>query len=325
MVRQAAVVLAAIAWLASPAAFADEAATEPAKPQVVIEDAKGPPQDELFVPGLHVRHVPVPIFNNFERWELWTMGTLAVALPLSIIFQSEIAAWRFGGTLIGSPPSFDVEISEALWSGPEPPSYLEGIDKFGGIVVPIAASLFYLSDGVVTAARGVGFTGDVYSLHHALAFGEAFLFTGFVTQLGKLGIGRLRPRYELGRVPPDDGDVETFLSFPSGHTSISFCVGSYLFRDLGDYLVNERGWGLWAGRIAPGVVIYSIALTIAYQRVADQDHYFSDVLIGAALGTTIGHWIYSRHFDEHGHPRHNRGRKIEIIAGPTSVGVQGSF
>ena len=62
-------------------------------------------------------------------------------------------------------------------------------------------------------------------------------------------------------------------SMPSGHTSQSFAVAA---------VVNEI-YGQNAG-----IVAYLIASLVGISRINDNDHYLSDVIIGAGIGTAIG-------------------------------------
>ncbi|MBI2791751.1 MAG: phosphatase PAP2 family protein [Gammaproteobacteria bacterium] len=73
---------------------------------------------------------------------------------------------------------------------------------------------------------------------------------------------------------------ENNMSFPSGHTAAAFVGASYLHHRYG--LV----WG------AP---MYAIAGVIGYQRVNVKDHYWSDVIAGAAIGYAAGALFTARY------------------------------
>ena len=72
-----------------------------------------------------------------------------------------------------------------------------------------------------------------------------------------------------------NGEMGTFFS---GHTSSSFCMASVLHEAYG-HLV--------------GVPLYGLATLVAIERVEDQEHYFADVIMGAVVGTVIGHSVAS--------------------------------
>lgn len=67
-------------------------------------------------------------------------------------------------------------------------------------------------------------------------------------------------------------------TFPSGHTSSSFVVASVLHEAYGH---------------AVGIPLYGLAALVAHERLEDGEHYLSDVVMGAVLGTLVGHSVAS--------------------------------
>lgn len=275
----------------------------------------------------------VPLVESFSPLELGAIGGLVLANALSLAFEAEIAAAR--EPAIGDPWSWDREISDALWRGPEAAlagRWLGGVpDDVGYVVAPLAAFGFY---GVETAwlyASGRSATGDRNADHELLALAEAYGATMLTTQLAKLGIGRERPLWALDRAPPGTPrDEEATLSFFSGHSSSSFCLASFVWRDLSDWLVAERladassAARLWAGRVLPAVVLYGAAGTVALSRIIDRKHYFSDVVVGSAVGAAFGHLFYALHFDGTGRPRRRRS-SVGVLPVAGGLGVAGRF
>ena len=72
-----------------------------------------------------------------------------------------------------------------------------------------------------------------------------------------------------------NGEVGTF---PSGHTSSSFVMASVLHEAYGHVV---------------GIPLYGLATLVALERVEDGEHYTSDVLMGAVLGSVVGHTVAS--------------------------------
>jgi membrane-associated phospholipid phosphatase len=89
----------------------------------------------------------------------------------------------------------------------------------------------------------------------------------------KLCVGRIRPYHG---VPPFELhpfsraiiDVEAGFSFPSGDASLAFAMAAGLS------FVIPRLWPLW----------WSLAIVVGLERIAENAHYPSDVVAGAALG-----------------------------------------
>ena len=91
------------------------------------------------------------------------------------------------------------------------------------------------------------------------------------TQLLKHTIRQLRP----------DGSND--LSTPSGHTSFAFSNATFLAIEYKD----ELPWIPYAS--------YGIATSVGLLRIANNKHYLSDVLIGAAIGilsTQLTYWTH---------------------------------
>ena len=96
----------------------------------------------------------------------------------------------------------------------------------------------------------------------------------FATQLANTGVKGIfrRPRPELEELP-SLVKLPTSLSFPSAHSSTSFCAA--------------RGFAaLVPAPVAR--VLYVAAAAMALSRVYCGVHYPSDIAVGAALGMTIG-------------------------------------
>jgi membrane-associated phospholipid phosphatase len=94
------------------------------------------------------------------------------------------------------------------------------------------------------------------------------LITAQLTTFTKNAIHRTRP------------NGENDLSFPSGHTAAAFVGASYLHHRYGI---------IW------GAPMYVLAGVIGYQRVNVKDHYWSDVIAGAALGYAAGALFTARY------------------------------
>ena len=96
-------------------------------------------------------------------------------------------------------------------------------------------------------------------------------------------------KFIVGRERPGNGDAFKFdpftsfsSSFPSGHTTQAFAVASVIAANYDDQP--------WIGATA-----LTIAGVVGYSRINANQHYASDVLAGAAIGTAVGWSIVRRH------------------------------
>ena len=103
--------------------------------------------------------------------------------------------------------------------------------------------------------------GDLQALG---SIGAAFA----LTQSAKQAFPRLRP------------DGSDYDSFPSGHSSTSFAAAATL--------QNRYGW-------KAGIPAQLVAAFVGVARVQAHKHYWSDVMIGAAIGEATGFLITSKH------------------------------
>jgi membrane-associated phospholipid phosphatase len=120
----------------------------------------------------------------------------------------------------------------------------------------------------------------------ALLITEATVIAADVNQLAKFAFARERPFVHFLPRAPDavraltDSPSDDNLSFFSGHTTLAFAIGT-----AAPMITTLRGY-----RLAP--VVWTAGLTMAasigYLRIAADKHYFSDVMVGAVVGSLIG-------------------------------------
>ncbi|WP_273447667.1 phosphatase PAP2 family protein [Neolewinella agarilytica] len=124
----------------------------------------------------------------------------------------------------------------------------------------------------------------------ALLYAETMALTGGITSITKAGFLRVRPYVYAPdwdpNQPLESGDRASFLS---GHTSLS-AAGSFFFaRVFADYHPDSRlkpyVWGLAA----------TIPAVTGYLRIRAARHFPSDVLVGYALGASIGYLVPTLH------------------------------
>lgn len=116
---------------------------------------------------------------------------------------------------------------------------------------------------------------------NALVLIEAAALAGSLDEIVKLLVARQRPFAHFrdpAAIVPLDADEN--LSFYSGHTSLAFslAVASGTIASMRRYPLAPV---VWASTLP-------IALVTGYLRIAADRHYFTDVLVGALLGSAVG-------------------------------------
>jgi len=116
----------------------------------------------------------------------------------------------------------------------------------------------------------------------ALLIAEATAVDGAVNQLVKFTVRRQRPCASSTSCPDSNSQPskDDNLSFYSEHTSLIFAMAA-----SAGTISRMRGHR-WAPLVWIGTAV--VGATTAYLRIAANEHHFTDVLTGAAMGTAIG-------------------------------------
>ncbi len=112
---------------------------------------------------------------------------------------------------------------------------------------------------------------------------ESGLFSGVVTSFLKVSFGRERP-YVSGdkfKFHPFNFGGNKFYSLPSGHATLSFAISTVLASKFENTFVK--------------ILIYTPAVLTALARVYNNQHWFSDVFLGSAIGYFSGVYIVNAH------------------------------
>lgn len=171
------------------------------------------------------------------------------------------------------------------------------IDPWGnGIYSLPLLGIIYLTGRKNNQHRNIALTGI-----------KAFVLSGGAAFITKHLFHRHRP-YEND--PPNPYVWEgtfpfttAYTSFPSGHTTTAFAIASVLAQGYKD-------------KIWIGISSYTLASLVGISRVYEGDHWASDVIAGAALGTFIGITLSKINFDG------NRNIKISPTAFQGGYGMR---
>ncbi|QQS37555.1 MAG: phosphatase PAP2 family protein [Ignavibacteriales bacterium] len=139
---------------------------------------------------------------------------------------------------------------------------------------------------------------------------ESLTYSGITVMIARYIAGRVRPYYNEGEWAFKGFNIDNeFQSFPSGHTVVAFALSTVL---------AERFDNLWA-RIG----FYGLASITAFSRVYNNQHFFSDVVIGGLLGLGTGLFVVNRENERH--VPENEQVKINLMPNPNGVSLLISF
>ncbi len=137
---------------------------------------------------------------------------------------------------------------------------------------------------------------------------ESFLIAGAITQLGKKISGRARPYTGNGpsafawfKFP----GAEERRSFPSGHATGAFALMTVLAKQYDSWWVE--------------IPCYTVAISVAMQRLDTHRHWGADVVLGSAIGYWVGCTLVNRQKQQ------AKGWSASPYIGLNRVGVTWSF
>lgn len=120
-------------------------------------------------------------------------------------------------------------------------------------------------------------------LNIGMMYGETLLIANGIKEWLKILVNRPRPYMYFDGYPQDkveDGDWN--CSFPSGHTTMAFAGAAFT-----SYLFNlyypDSSW-----KFAVTGISFGVAALTGVLRMASGNHFFTDVLTGALIGTISG-------------------------------------
>lgn len=159
--------------------------------------------------------------------------------------------------------------------------YSESLDTFSNITLGLAlASPLVMISAPATEYFTIG-----------TMFAESILIANGLKNLGKTFFYRARP-YMYYENPPMEKIEENDWnkSFPSGHTTLAFTGAAFTSFVFSTYYKDSQ-WKL------PVILSsYVFALSTGIFRICSGNHFFTDVLIGAVIGTSTGFlvpWLHT--------------------------------
>jgi hypothetical protein len=158
-----------------------------------------------------------------------------------------------------------------------PLSIVSDVAAYSFAVLPLLPLAWNVRDGRVWGTYGV-----MYAEALLLVFGTANWLKNTVV--------RYRPYNYFGEIP-SAGEKDYFESFPSQHTAFAFMsAGFFTSTFFAEY--PDSPW-----KVPFCAAAYTMASAIALSRIFSGNHFTSDVLAGAVIGSAYGYlvpWLHLR-------------------------------
>ena len=150
-------------------------------------------------------------------------------------------------------------------------------------------------------------------------YGETLLIANGIKEWMKILVNRPRPYMYYDGYPQDkvdDGDWN--CSFPSGHSTMAFAGAAFTSYLFNMYFPDSQ----W--RFVVTGVSFGLAAITAGMRMASGNHFFTDVLTGAVLGTICGFAVPYMHTESY-YKMFRKEKKASVNASPLGFSFQYKF
>jgi len=151
------------------------------------------------------------------------------------------------------------------------------IDKYYRLDYAIGSMVLIYSYGLIS--------NDSKSRKLAVKLAEATALASSITLVSKITIGRARPFLGKNVYFTSALNIkDDYNSFPSEHTTLAFAYSTIMANEV-DNIFWKVSW-------------YTAASLVGYARIYHNQHWFSDVLMGAAIGYFSGEFVSDHNNNE---------------------------
>jgi membrane-associated phospholipid phosphatase len=234
--------------------------------------------------------------ENPFSWEYWKLVGRDIVATVTAPAHWDTRDWLlFGGVAagIGTVAVFDQDIQRAVQRNRNGTldSVANAVQPFGNEYAPAVLGAFYAGGELFKDSRL-----KTVALDGASA---SIIASGLILQPLKYGIGRSRPGANAGAY--DFHPLSGRDSFPSGHSTEAFVLAT---------VIAEHYDSIWIKAAS-----YTVASVVGWARLNNNEHWASDVLAGAALGTFVAHAVVHYNLRQ-------RNISLTPLAGPGLQGAQ---
>ncbi len=229
--------------------------------------------------------------TRFLRWAYQDSGALLKEVG------PRLPLYGLGSRVLLVPASkFDQQVLNSVQNGYEGVwgHYLDITNELGGplAVIPLI--------GIFEASM---LTRDTRFQDASFTSLQSWIYAGLISGIYKVVFGRYRP--DSGRTPTDYDFLSGNTSFPSGHATAAFAI--------------ITPWVLYYPHPTT-YALFALSTGTAIARIAQNKHWPSDVLAGAAIGIFTARWLTKRHQGTGATPR--RSVSLTPVVGSGALGLQ---
>lgn len=229
---------------------------------------------------LIVIQVSFSLFSQ-EKKDIFQIDWITDGVIIGASLALNVTPFLFKDEILNSQPDvLNIETINAL-DRFTAKQYSKGFDITGDILQYMT---FLVPTILITTEKDQWLTiGIMYVEAATISYG--------VKNLGKALVSRYRPYNYFPNAPQVDDD-DFMRSFPSGHTAMAFTGASFASYVFSQYFPESR----WKIPLIAGS--FTLAAGTAVSRMLSGNHFFSDVLGGAIIGSLSGFLIPYMHKTE---------------------------
>jgi membrane-associated phospholipid phosphatase len=247
-------------------------------------------------PARAAEEPPVPLAYDWTVDGVVTGAAAATTLTLMLL-RDELGPLQCKWC---TPGSVDGDLARSVgWANPKAASTASDVLQ---VALPLGVLAYGVAEGYRLGDPSAGWSG-------ALLVVEAVSIAMLVNTAVKYAVGRARPYVWLG-TPDLYGDPhDANLSFFSGHATFAFATAV----SAGTVFMMQK---LPGAPIVLGVGLGVAAFT-SYLRMAAEQHYLTDALAGAAVGSLVG-WAVPFLFHQ---PRKGAPQPGALMPTPAGIAI----
>lgn len=290
-----------------------------------VPDPKAKPQPRLVnTLPLFSTDAPPPLI---WKWPTFSTADYFVTIAGGAITLSGAIVRPRAQHSLSGPIGFDDDVRKALRADRLSVRY--DFRDASDVGLSLAISWPFVSDALTTAWWYRGSREAAQEM--ALIDLEAFAIVGALQGATNVLVSRERPFGQgcgEGELPENATDCAGsfhYRSFFSGHSAFSFTGAALVCTH---HMENDLLGPPWDAISCAGG--YAVAATTATFRVVADVHYFSDVLLGATVGTLVGYGVPLFHYRKLGGGSRAKDSaksdlQLRIVPSPGGVGLLGVF
>lgn len=230
--------------------------------------------------------------------------------PLGFLDRNKTKLILFAAGLALAVNELDAPIDRkyALDKNAKPAQLLQSFGRIGNFYD--SPTTYYYVCGITASAFAYGtIFHDAKATTTVKLMVKAYVVSSIVSSALKLTIGRKRPYTNAGPtvfLPFRFGNGASERSFPSGHTTTIFSLMTVIAKQY------PKPW--------VQIPAYTLATSVGFQRMLYRKHWFSDVVVGGAIGYFVGNALVN-----HARTRSPRRAVVQPIFHDQQIGIAMCF